>query len=67
MTTKIKITQTDEETIIENETGKQWRFNSIVMPSFALSALVFGTLVPWYDQAFERHDQFVITLNIKTI
>lgn len=67
MTTKIKIIQTDEETIIENDKGKQWHFHSIVMPPFALSAVIFGTLVPWYDETCDRHDQFEITLTIKTL
>lgn len=64
MTTKIKIIQTDDETIIENDRGKQWHFDSMVMPAFALSAVIYGTLVPWYDQSYERHDQFEITLTI---
>lgn len=64
MKTTIKIIQTDDETIIENENGRQWHFDSMVMPSFALSAIIYGTLVPWYDQAYERHDQFEITLTI---
>lgn len=67
MTTKIKIIQTDEETIIENEKGKQWLFASIKMPSLALLALIYGSLVTWYDQSYERHDQYQITLTINTI
>lgn len=66
MTTKIKIIQTDDETIIENDKGKQWHFDSMVMPAFALSAVIYGTLVPWYNEVGDRHDQFEITLTIKT-
>lgn len=66
MKTTIKITQDEDNTIITNDRGHQWKVSSMVFTSYALSAVIYGTIVPWYYKTFYKYDEFEITLTIKT-
>lgn len=67
MKTTIKINQVQGDTIITNDRGRDWIFSNMVAPSYALGAVIFGTIVPWYDNTCAEHDEFEITLTIKTL